>query len=331
MTAPTTDASHWPELTRSRRAIVVVDVVESVRLMQADEADVIDRLRRFVNEVRSRLLPAHGGRLVKSLGDGLLLEFKDVPSAVTTALAMHTCIEPVNLAHAPHSWLRLRVGVHVGNVVSDDIDIYGHDVNLTQRLMTLAQPDEVVVSADVVDLLVPGLDAEVEDLGLCHLKNLSHPLHAFRLRHSPESGRRLPAPAAADDSLCPRIAVIPFSGSAFTAAEAAIGDAVADCVIARLSASGHIRVISRLSTSVMRSRAKSVAEIGRLLGVAYVLSGSYEYDGTQLKLRAELADARTEEVVWVETLGCAMAEFLQAESAPADHLARRLADAVAAG
>lgn len=331
MTAPTTDASHWPELTRSRRAIVVVDVVESVRLMQADEADVIDRLRRFVNEVRSRLLPAHGGRLVKSLGDGLLLEFKDVPSAVTTALAMHTCIEPVNLAHAPHSWLRLRVGVHVGNVVSDDIDIYGHDVNLTQRLMTLAQPDEVVVSADVVDLLVPGLDAEVEDLGLCHLKNLSHPLHAFRLRHSPESGRRLPAPAAADDSLCPRIAVIPFSGSAFTAAEAAIGDAVADCVIARLSASGHIRVISRLSTSVMRSRAKSVAEIGRLLGVAYVLSGSYESDGTQLKLRAELADARTEEVVWVETLGCAMAEFLQAESAPADHLARRLADAVAAG
>ena len=331
MTAPNTESPGLPELPRSRRAIVVVDVVESVRLMQADEADVINRWRRFVSEVRSTLLPAHGGRLVKSLGDGLLLEFEGVPAAVSTALALQACAAPMNLAYPPQAWLRLRVGVHVGVVVSDELDIYGQDINIAQRLMTLAQPDEVVVSAEVVDQVVPSLDADVEDMGLCHFKHLSHPVHAYRLRHSNQGALRTIAPLVADESLLPRIAVVPFSGRSVSALQAAIGDAIADSVIARLSASGRMRVISRLSTAVMRSRAKSVAEIGQLLGVSYVLSGSYESHGTRLKLRAELADARSEEVIWVELLGCDTAEMLQPESPLADRLARMLADAVAAG
>ena len=328
---PTADASHWPELPRSRRAIVVVDVVESVRLMQADEADVINRWRHMVNEVRHQLVPAHGGRLVKSLGDGLLLEFEAVPAAVSAALALQACTGAVNLAHPPQSWLRLRVGVHVGLVVSDDLDIYGQDVNITQRLMTLAQPDEVVVSAAVVDQLVPGLDAEVEDLGMCHFKHLSHPLHAYRLRRANDGPLPTVTSGGAGESLLPRIAVVPFASQAVSELQAAIGDAIADGVIARLSASGRMRVISRLSTSVMRARAKSVSEIGKLLDAAYVLSGSYELIGSHLELRAELADARSEEVVWIESLGCELAELLRPDSALADKLASLAADAMAAG
>lgn len=331
MISPITEIQGWPELHRSRRAILVVDVVESVRLMQADEADVIGRWRRVVNEVRSKLLPVHGGRLVKSLGDGLLLEFEDVPAAVSTALALQACTVPVNLAYAPQAWLRLRIGVHMGVVVSDDLDIYGQDVNIAQRLMTLAQPDEVVVSAEVVDHLVPGLDAEVEDMGLCHFKHLNHPLHAFRLRLTTQAAYRAAAPSIKDDSLLPRIAVVPFSGLNESALQSAIGDAIADSVISRLSANGRMRVISRLSTAVMRSRSKSVAEIGQLLGVAYVLSGTYDADGSRLKLRAELADARNDQVVWVQALSCDIAEMLQPESALADTLAVRVADAMAAG
>lgn len=331
MASTVTEADQWPELSSSRRAIVVVDVVESVRLMQVDEADVINRWRRVVNEVRSKLLPAHGGRLVKSLGDGLLMEFEGVPAAVSAALALQGCTTPVNLAQAPQAWLRLRVGVHVGVVVTDDLDIYGQDVNIAQRLMTLAQPDELIVSAEVVDQLVPGLDAEVEDMGLCHFKHLDQPLHAFRLRHSSqEAGRILPYHST-DESLLPRIAVVPFACSTESALQAAIGDALADSVIAQLSASRRMRVISRLSTAVMRSRTKSVAEIGQLLGVAYVLSGIYESTGAHLRLRAELADARSEEVVWTESLGCDVAELLQPDSALAATLARAVADAVAAG
>jgi class 3 adenylate cyclase len=176
------DPPCWPELHRARRAIVVADVVESVRLMQGDEADVIGRWRHLVNDVRHRLLPAHGGRLVKSLGDGMLIEFEAVEGAVSAALALRSCASRVNLGHAPEAWIRLRTGVHVGDVVSDELDIYGQDVNIAQRLTTLARPDDIVVSAAVVDRLVPGLDADVEDMGPCHLKHLRDPVHAFRLR-----------------------------------------------------------------------------------------------------------------------------------------------------
>lgn len=324
-----TEVHAWPELSRLRRAIVVVDVVESVRLMEFDEAGVINRWRQVVNEIRHQLLPLHGGRLVRSLGDGLLLEFETVPAAVSAALALKGCTAPVNLSHAPQDWIRLRTGVHVGDVVSDDLDIYGQDVNLTQRIMTLAQPDEVAASAGVVDQLVLGLDADVEDLGLCHFKNLSQPIHAYRLRRAGEAPLRNPVSAAG--TLLPRIAVVPFHGRGVSALQATLGDAVADSVIARLSTSGRLRVISRLSTAVMRSRAKSTAEIGQLLRVAYVVSGTFQLNDTELHLRAELADARTDEVVWVQELRCELAELLQPDAALINQLAVSVADAVSAG
>ena len=110
MAVPTTDGTQWPELQRSRRAIVVVDVVESVRLMQAHEADVIDRWRRFVNEVRVELLPQHGGRMVKSLGDGMLLEFESVRSAVHAGLQLNQRVQAYNTGRPEADALHLRTG-----------------------------------------------------------------------------------------------------------------------------------------------------------------------------------------------------------------------------
>jgi class 3 adenylate cyclase len=178
----------WPLFHRARRAIVVVDVVESVRLMQANEAEVILRWRHLVNDVRQRLLPLHGGRLVKSLGDGMLIEFEAIEDAVAAALALCSCAAKVNEGQAPQERIRLRIGVHVGEVVSDELDIYGHEVNIAQRLSTLARPDDIVASVAVVDGLVPGLHAEVEDMGPRHLKHLREPVRAFRLRQAGEAG-----------------------------------------------------------------------------------------------------------------------------------------------
>ena len=130
MTQPIDDDAAWPELQRARRAIVVVDVVESVRLMQADEAGVIDRWRRFVNLVRTQLLPAHGGRMVKSLGDGLLLEFATVPPAAQAAIDMQSAIDRQNQGRPDGECMKLRIGVHLAEVTSDEHDIYGTGVNL---------------------------------------------------------------------------------------------------------------------------------------------------------------------------------------------------------
>ena len=118
MAVPTTDGTQWPELQRSRRAIVVVDVVESVRLMQADEAGVIDRWRRFVNLVRTQVLPAHAGRMVKSLGDGLLLEFATVPPAVQAAIDIQAAIGRHNGDRPDGDCIKLRQGTKSVTVIA---------------------------------------------------------------------------------------------------------------------------------------------------------------------------------------------------------------------
>ena len=155
MTANQSEAP-WPALRRASRTVVVVDVVESVRLMEQDEDDTIRRWQSFVGEVVTRLLPQSGGRLVKSLGDGLMLEFESVPPAIQCALAMQQAIQPHNLGRTSEQWMCLRIGAHVAEVVVDERDIYGSGVNLAARLATLAEPGEVVVSTEVRDSLVPG-------------------------------------------------------------------------------------------------------------------------------------------------------------------------------
>ena len=300
--APATSQADpdWPELRQQRRAIVVVDVVESVRLMQANEADVIDRWRRFVNEVRTQVLPVHGGRLVKSLGDGLLLEFESVSPAVAAALDIQRRVLPFNAGRAPDTVMGLRVGVHYATVVVDDLDIYGAGVNLSARIATLAQPGEVVVTAEVKDQMVDGLDAGTEDLGECYLKHLPVPVRAYRVGAphravASEELARLP-------ELRPTVAVIPFRAMVAEPSAQVIGDILADEVIARLSSAADMNVISRLSSAAFRDRNATLTEIAVHLRAGYVVSGTVFVSGHKVKLVVELADAATGSVLWADGL-----------------------------
>ena len=301
MTPPIDDGAATPPLQRERRAILVVDVVESVRLMQADEAGVIDRWRRFVNEVRTDVLAGQEGRLVKSLGDGMLLEFARVPPAIGVALDLHRRIGAYNRGKADTDALLLRIGVHSADVVVDELDVYGAGVNLAARLAGLAAPGETVVSAEVRDALVPGLHAEVEDLGECYLKHLAEPCRAFRVGPAGTAGAAPvePTPTARAEH---SIAVVPLQARGGDAAAALYGELIADGVIALLSRNRALRVISRLSTS----RLKGLDDLGDAvrthLGASYVLSGSCVAHGEQLVLMVELADTRTASVVWAERL-----------------------------
>jgi adenylate cyclase len=297
----TSALTDWPELRRAHRVIVVVDVVESVRLMQADEADVIDRWRRFVNEVRTQLLPKHGGRLVKSLGDGLLLEFETVPAATACALELQHRIVPFNLGRRRESTMALRVGINCSDIVVDDLDIYGSGVNLTARIATLAQPGEVVVTAEVRDELVDGLDAQLDDLGDCFLKNLSEPVRVYRVAAAQRAalGHEQRTPLA---ELRPTIAVLPFRAPTSDAIAQALGDAIADEVISGLSKSSELSVISRLSTLVFSHREAGLEEISTSLGAGYVLSGKVLLDGQRLRLSVELAEHATKSVLWADSL-----------------------------
>lgn len=294
MGASTKEDGHGPECRRARRSLVVVDLVESVRLMQEHEDDVIDRWRRFVHEVRDDLLPAHGGRLVKSLGDGMLLDFDTARQAVAASLALQHLISKYNDDREPAAGLALRVGVHESEVVVDELDVYGRGVNLAARLATAGGPGEVVASVEVRDQITPHLDAEVEDLGPVFLKHLDRPVPAFRLSAA-DRRAAAPAPQRRDDDLRTAIAVVPFS---VARGPVALGDLVADGLIAALSASRDLRIVSRLSTAALRDRPDALSLAGSHLGAHYVLHGSVAGDDREAVLALELAEVATGTVMW---------------------------------
>ncbi len=324
---PTQDASDWPELQRQRRAIVVVDVVESVRLMQANEADVIDRWRRFVNQVRTQVLPAHGGRLVKSLGDGLLLEFESVHAAVASSLSIQSLVPALNVGYDSDTSMAMRIGVHVADVLADDIDIYGAGVNLAARLSTLAAPSDIVVSAQVRDELIDGLDAQLDDLGECYLKHLSEPVHAFRLG-SPQTPALETAVKPPLQLLRPTLAVVPFRAAAGDPIARTLGDALADEVIAGLSVVAELNVISRLSTLAFRDRESTLREISGHLNAGYVVSGSLSVLGKAVRVAVELADVASESVLWADTLHGELDDAWRSGSEMARHIVLAVGNAV---
>lgn len=312
--SPPQDAWALPELQRARRAIVVVDVVESVRLMQEDETGFIDRWRRFVHEVRSEVLPAHGGRLVKSLGDGMLLEFDTAPGAAAAALDLHRRAAATRSSAADARMLWLRCGVHVAEVVVDELDLYGNGINLAARLASLAGPGETVASSVLRENLLADYDADMEDMGECYLKHLAEPVRAFRLwpvlppRHAPAP------PSQVGCELRSSIAVLPFADRDGSARAHALGDVLADQVIAVLSRSASLTVVSRLSTQAFGDRNEPLARVARALNVHYVLSGHCRREHGRVHVHAELADARTGAVLWTRELVDHEAAALQTDS-----------------
>jgi class 3 adenylate cyclase/TolB-like protein len=286
--------------TRVVRTVLVADVVESVRLMQEDEAGTVQRWRAFVDHVVHQLLPGQEGRLVKSLGDGLMLEFPRVNTAIGIAFAMQEAAAHANVDVAPGRKLHLRIGIHVSPLVADERDIYGHGVNLAARLTTLAGPDEIVVSADVRDQLTPALDADIEDLGECYVKHVQQPIRAFRLG-APGQQPVIERGNLAED-LRATIAVIPFRPRALQLTGDVLGQLLADEVISALSHSPEVNVISRLSTSTFQGRDVKLEDVSAYLRADYVVSGSYHVDGDRVTLKAEMAETRSMQVIWSQSL-----------------------------
>lgn len=295
MTAAPSEQPPGSVLPPRRQSVLVVDLVESVRLMQTDAPGVIARWSGFVTEVRQQLLPARGGRMIKSLGDGLLAVFDHAPSAAATALELHQRIARYNIDVADDLLIQLRVGVHIGDVWEDTIDIYGDSVNLAARLATTAAPGETVVSADLRDMLVPGVDADVEDLGDCYLKHIEGPVRVFRLGPAaPRSASTWQRP----DALRPGIAVIPFD-NVLGDPDGLLGEALADEVIADLARTPELHVISGLSSRGLKGRRMSTEELGRHLGAAYVVRGHYSLDNDRVRLKLKLTDGHGD-VLWAD-------------------------------
>jgi adenylate cyclase len=292
------EENAWAELHRVRRAVLVLDVVESVRLFEADESGTAKRWTHLVNDIRAQVLPLLQGRLVKSLGDGLLLEFEQPGQAAKAALQIMQRAAEHSHALPPETRMHLRMGVHVADVLEDELDIYGTGVNLAARLAGLAGPDEIVVSADVRAQLVDGLDAEVEDLGECWLKNMSDAVRAFRLGPAVPPGRRqvYGLSGGATETVC--MAVLPFEHRARDAGNDPLGHLLADDIIAQLSRVPQLRMISRLSTAAFRNRSAGIDIIAQTLAPDYIMHGSYARAGSHVRLTAHLTEVASGSVIY---------------------------------
>jgi class 3 adenylate cyclase/TolB-like protein/tetratricopeptide (TPR) repeat protein len=280
---------------RADRVVVIVDVAESVRLVDQDEVGFVSRWLDFLRHVKKEILPPHGGRFIKSLGDGMLLDFNDVRSAVLAAFAMQEASHLKNVGQPPERQILLRAGVESGEVIINRKDVYGRGVNRAARLFTLAGPGEIIVSANVRDQLTADLDADIEDLGNCYLKHMVEPVRAYRI--GPPGTPPVMPPGSAFADLLPSLAVVPFATRDLDDHHV-LGEVIAEELIRDLSQSTELHVISRLSTTVFRGREASLAQITANLRVTYVLSGKYTVTGGRVTIDVELAEARSEQIVW---------------------------------
>jgi class 3 adenylate cyclase/TolB-like protein len=298
---PATEPVASP-FTRATKVIAVADVVESVRLMEHAEQEFIARWHHFVDFVQDQV-PQHTGRLHKSLGDGLMLEFSDAAGCIEAVLEMLAWFRNVNRALPPEEHVHLRIGAHVADFVADQYDIYGTDVNVAARIATLAGPGEVVISAALRERLGRSLPLHLDDLGECHLKHVTQPVHAYRMAPA-ANGPVLPAPVVEPSALRATVAVLPF-GTRGETAPGVSGDMLADELVAGLARSDALQVVSRMSTAALDAERDTLDTVLEEVSARYVLTGRARAQQDTLALYAELAEAASGHVVWAENFQAA--------------------------
>ena len=313
-------------LLHATRATLVVDVVESVRLVEEDEDSFVHRWLALTDSIETTILPGFAGRLVKRLGDGLMVEFRDVRGAISAAFAIHARAVAENADVAPARRIHLRAGVEAGEIIVDRHDIYGRAVNRAARLAALAGPGETVVSAHVREQLTQDLDADVDDIGDCYLKHIVEPVRAYRLR--PPGPRPVFAFGVPLGDLRTLIAIVPFACRDAHSDHGGLGEVVADRLIGELARSPGVYVLSRLSTREFRARTLDPGAVRRHLNARYIVAGAFEVGASDVRFEIDLVDARSNEVMFRRPVVVSLPDLLAGGEAMTDELAQAVSMAV---
>jgi len=284
--------------TRRLAAILAADVAGYSRLIGADEGGTLERLRALRRELLDPKITEHKGRLVKTTGDGLLVEFGSVVDALRCAVEVQR--EMAGRAGVPSdSRIEFRIGINVGDIVVEDGDIFGDGVNVAARLEGLAEPGGICVSARVQEDAAGRLDLAFEDIGEQQLKNIARPVRAYRVvtatrPATPQAGADPPLPDK------PSIAVLPFANMSGDPEQEYFADGMVEEIITALSRIRWLFVIARNSTFTYKGQAIDVKRVGRELGVRYVLEGSVRKAVGRVRITAQLIDALTGAHLWAD-------------------------------
>jgi len=313
---------------RRLAAILAADVAGYSRLIGADEEGTLARLKAHRRELIDPKITEHRGRIVKTTGDGFLVEFASVVDALRCATEVQAAIAERDGAASPDSRIEFRVGIHMGDIVVEDGDIFGDGVNIAARLEGLAEPGGICVSARVQEEVAGKLDIAFDDIGEPELKNIARPVRVYRV-----AARRVAPPSAPPAALPlpdkPSVAVLPFTNMSGDPEQEFFADGIAEDVITALSRYPSLFVIARNSCFTYKDRVVDVKQIGRELGVRYVLEGGLRKAGNRIRVTAQLVEAETGKHVWAERYDRELADIFAVQDEIAEAVTVSVAPAIA--
>jgi adenylate cyclase len=301
-----------PGVERRLAAILAADMVGYSRLMEADEAGTLARLRTHRLELIDPAIAKNKGRIIKTTGDGMLVEFQSVTEAVQCAVEVQQRMARRNADVAPARWIQFRIGINLGDVIVEGDDIFGDGVNVAARLEALAEPGGICVSGAVRDQVGNRLELAFTDLGEQGVKNIARPIRAYAiLLDSTATVGAPPQPAATAGSAAakPSIAVLPFANMSGDPEQEFFADGLTEDIITELSRFRDLLVISRNSAFVHKGKAVRVQSVAREFGVQYVVEGSVRKAGNRVRVTVQLIDAEADRHVWAEPYDCELEDI----------------------
>jgi adenylate cyclase len=281
---------------RKLTVIVSADVVGYSSLMEQDEAGTLARLKTNRSDIFDPSVERHGGRIVKLMGDGALVEFASVVAAVECAHEIQQACEAAAAA-LPTERIRYRIGINLGEVIVEGDDIYGDGVNVAARLQALAEPGSIALSRTVRDQVAGKVAAEFVDLGEHTVKNIARPIHVYALQPTSARAPREPAsPQRRRLSIC----VLPFANMSGDPEQQYFSDGVTEDIITDLSKVSALAVVSRNTAFTFKGRHIDIAQVARQLSVTHVLEGSVRKSGNRVRITAQLIEGATDIHLWAE-------------------------------
>jgi adenylate cyclase len=319
---PAKPLAYGTYMERRLAAILAADVVGYSRLMEQDEASTLAALRDRRKSIVIPLVALHKGRIIKFMGDGVLVEFSSALNALQCAVELQQKTTEANTDLDEERAIVLRVGVTLGDVTVEGGDIYGDGVNIAARLEGIAEPGTIYISGAVYDQVKGRLKLDYEDLGSQQLKNISEPVRVIRVRlNRAIEAQTRPMPFLPDK---PSIAVLPFTNMSGDLEQEYFSDGITEDIITELSRFRSLLVIARNSSFVFKNKAIKVQDVGRELGVAYVVEGSVRRADDRVRITAQLVDAGTGNHLWAERYDRDMRDIFGVQ----DEVARSVASTV---
>ena len=315
---------------RRLAAVLAADVAGYSRLMGRDEERTLTNLKSFRKTLVDPAIAAHRGRIVKTSGDGMLVEFASAVDAARCAVEVQREMAQQNVGVPSELRIEFRIGIHVGDIIIDDNDIFGDGVNIAARLEGIAKPGGVCISDDAHRQIRGKVDIPFDDLGEQTLKNIAEPMRAWHIRLTSETA---PAIQSSSSSIQPQalalpdkpsIAVLPFDNMSAEAGQDYLADGIVEAITAALSCIRSFFVIARNSAFTYKGRATNARDIGKELGVAYLLEGSVQKAGNRLRIIVQLIETEGGAHVWSSRFDGAIDEFFDLEDRITEQVAGAL-------